>query len=405
MKRSKPAKFLSEALPAVILGETSGSSEVDQTVDEWHKHYRPKALVGRGSQNIPLLAAACGLGITFERDRDLHHEILNGWQGYVKLPWGAKEPGTRHIYGSWIAMSTLVAYAFAVRAERNELANDLSCWIRTTATILALGAGWKRDRGGHPVTICGSRSTVSVRVDRTRRQDGKPRELHFLFANPLSTLLDGFLGHGEGDNWEGDVIRACIARTGVSPWDALAPFESAILRRLVKARVPSDITEIDAPLLRDGGILSLVQGWLLSSPSPRTTFDFIKTTEGTATVCEQGINTRSTAPMYGCSWSVEGRSTNSDLNLYPWSQKNKHMDCLFVDDPSRRSEGRAGDAILDMASRTVRAQRRATRDYFDDRTLKFESGTKQLDLPGGPIIWHIEFSNSGVFLDRRDGRL
>lgn len=385
--------FLVPALPFAISGQQPQSeasrAALRRTAMNWQSLIRWPALVGdRGSQNLPLLAAAAGLGLTFEHDQVLHDRLLDAWGEYLKKPLWSKEPLSR-IYGSWILTSMLVARAFAKHAartdpQRERLWRDLQRAIRSSATILTLGTGCSRVQGrfpGHPVTLCGSRSASSAppRLD----PQGRPLELLFLKEDhPLNAILAALLRIRQPGWWEGDVSRAVAGRLGINPMAALTPQESAALTRLMRARSPDEV---------DAGALRRAVSWIQDAPRPLGGVHLIRTTEGSATCVENSINPGSTPPLYAHAWWEKSAPPRSALKAYPWGRSlpYRRVDALWIDNPGLRGQGKAGKAKVDMDRRLVTAERSATNDHFDDRTGLFKPGPKTMALPGGKVLWHV----------------
>lgn len=402
-------KFLVQALPNILRGSPGeGSVAEHRTRQTWTQLYRPETLVpAQGSQNIPLLAAAAGLALTEDDDAARHRALLETWRAYAEGPWWANEPGTRNVYGSWITTSILVAHAFAASAGHGDARRALHRLIRSTAVLLTLGSGWTRRRdvktkasGGYPVTLCGARSTVTsarpTPVGRSRRDPaGRAFQPNFLYHHPLSELLLGLLTgqmplvwtRRRRKPWECEVLEAVAERTGVHPLRALRGVERGVLRRLIQSRG------------RNEDLLNTAVSWLNEGPLPKSPFDFLRFRDGAATLNRRGINPGSTNPMYAYVWWADERP-ESWLDLYDWGRADRQVDCLWLDDPGTRGRGRLGYTYLDLERRVVRGLRIARDDYYDDRTLQYAKGLKEITLPPGRLIWHVEVGPRGAQLSR-----
>lgn len=220
-------------------------------------------------------------------------------------------------------------------------------------------------------------------------ENGRPYQPNFIFSHPLNGVLRSLVDTTPPGWWAGDVIKACKSRLGVNPLTALTPPERTLLKSLIEAKTPAAAAAAD---------LATVKSWLEEGPRPKTPFNLIKTVTGTATVCEVGVNPGSTNPMYAYVWWAKERPASSTLSFYPWAGENKQIDCLFVDDPGTREQGRLGIAAVDMANRVVRAQRKNTKDYFDDKTRKLMPGEKTVSLPDGDLLWHFRLTKDEVRL-------
>lgn len=397
-------KFLVQALPNILRGTAAADGDAERrTRRTWSRLVRPNTLVSaQGSQNIPLLAGAAGLALT-RGDHARHGALLDTWRSYAEGPWWAGEPGTRNVYGSWIFTSILAAHCFASSAGREDVALALRRLIRGTAVLLTLGAGWTRQGDhktraprGYPVTLCGARSTVTTKrptaTGRSRRDaTGRAFQPNFLYHHPLSELLTGLL---EGrmpsvwtrrrkKPWECEVLEAVAERTGVDPLRALDDDERQVLWRLIRGRGQDQ--------------LHAAVAWLNEGPLPKSPFDLLRFTGGAATLCRRGINPGSTNPMYAYVWWA-GERPESWLDTYDWAGADRRVDCLWLDDPGTRGRGRLGVAELDLERRVVRGQRVGRGDYFDDRTLRFARGWKEVALPTGELVWHVRVDGRGAVL-------
>lgn len=392
-------KYLVKALPWCISGHKAKSDEALKAREKWPASLHPQGVADlhlsrlvseSGSQNIPLLAAACGLGVTYhDGDKDLHDALLDAWGRYASLPWMGKETGCRDIYGSWIHAAVMVAYAFAVKAGREDVGHALFRILRTSAAVMALGSGLPGTNKLPAVTVCGSRSAIASRDGTGHRMadDGMPNELQTMHSS-MSTVLGrlGYLQPRPEPAWLDEIMKACRRTLGVDPY-----LSDKLPRRALR-RIVWRLSAGAATLNDD---LGLMVSWLERGPLPVVPLEIITTTEGAATVMNRSAASGSTASLYACAWHRDGRPASSSLNHYPWARRHPNMDVLFVD-PPLRGKGRAGEAEVDLDNRIVSARTRTTKAHLDDRSQEMVSGWKTMPLPAGEVLWHVRFGPKGV---------
>jgi hypothetical protein len=149
---------------------------------------------GHSSHNKPLIAGALGL-----LTAPSNHRVWSDWYDYLSKPWMTGETASRHIYGSWILGSVLVAWAMAHSRGRAAISVPARLHLRASAAWLALGAAGigTGENGRSYVTMTGARSGASEKGEDGKRYDeqGYANPIWYLEHNSLESLLDVLLGH------------------------------------------------------------------------------------------------------------------------------------------------------------------------------------------------------------------
>lgn len=368
-----------------------------QAVDErWLESWHDRAILdGRGSANIPLLAAAVGFYQTHRNnDRETWKRLID-WLGlYFELPFMAHEPGSR-TYCSWILMPLLTIGHLLRRVGGHPELVDLHArklrafWAFAAAGAAPRPAKMQRvdpqtNRWSGPytnwvgvgTTFCGARANTCWQNPQTRGrfdpQTGEPNFIQYIQSLGLDYVLAvaiGKLGITGGPErlWERQLIEAMAQKAPQIPFSGLTDEEAALLHRIVR-----NLTQ--PPRRRDAEQLAAWIGeWL-----PKVPFRILRTRRGVATVGLKSTNTGSTNYLYAVTWNAE----------------TGQLDFLGLDDPRFRSQGRAGAVEIDLEARTVGGLRSDGQAFSWPEGLRLHA--KSLALPGGPIFLDLEIKRDGV---------
>ena len=149
-------------------------------------------IVGDGSQNHPLLGAACEFWYQRTRNVVKANEVLDAWLEYSHLHFMTSETYSSFIYGQWIHGSILTVAFGAKLMGRTDVSDRLYGILKTGYSLWALGCSGDQWNGSHPgkaVAWAGSRSWITRKVDDNYYDDNgvlrEPYNVDTTFATNL----------------------------------------------------------------------------------------------------------------------------------------------------------------------------------------------------------------------------
>jgi hypothetical protein len=325
-------------LPRAIAGK-----EVDK---QYRNDWDADDIVGAGSQNHPLLAAACELWYQIHRNRPKAIQVLEAWGRYAKLPYMTGEGFSPFIYGSWINLSILSAAVGARVLGREDIRTALFDLIRIGRSLMALSTAWENWNGNHPGRSClwaGMRGWITVRDryggDYYNKKGvlNRPDNLDSCWA---TNFMSRMMGWGKAEGWIADVINALEGQVEPPLFDFLAG-EREALEVLAAARTPLD----------SGGVSSLE--WAVdflnrATSKPMIRCRVIRTTDWVAFVCLDATNWGSTPPLYARLWFATRRPSGRRWDaLQPhWNTDTKFA--WMAPGPSVRQWGARGRGAVEV---------------------------------------------------------
>jgi hypothetical protein len=267
-----------------------------------------------GSSNIPLLAAAAGL---LTAEGPLLNKLFHWWHEYFdrsRTRFMEKEPFSR-IYWSWMVVPVATVYSWAAANEKPGLANKAQSWLGAYWSYCALCAGWgpqamehgytsDNRRFGLAIAMCGARSFSRSKVGRSRT--GPPHHLEGNMMDSRFARAISWPANLRDKGWAWQAFRGLERRFNLDPYGLRAE-HAQLLRDHVKHGNQQQ------------AIVPLIEEHL-----PLTSFRFLRTRQGVASLMLHGINAN-TAPLYGATWRAD----------------NGHTGWLHVD-PGNRSDIRMG---------------------------------------------------------------
>jgi hypothetical protein len=305
---------------------------------------------------------------------DLMEEFeMNSHKPTLDGEWG------RFVYTSWILHGYEHGALHAQRIGERDLAERIIGKIRKVLAFMCAGSsGIQENRhapGVHP-TICGGRSALN----------GKPRNdisrpIDQLDWNYLSLRLGNYLQVPISTRvpYVRDSERDIRGFFGTSTRD----FISANERRNLLKVATGDMDGFDT-----------VKAMMSEGQLPLESVRVRRTTKGVLSMIEDGIKPGSTPCMYAHAWWFNGAPRWKYWDGFGWKPRN--VLALAVDNWTVRSQGRDGIAELDIDAGVIRAQRKSSHDYFDERDQQFPAGWKEMPIPDGDVLLDLR-------IDKRHG--
>jgi len=361
--------------------------------DPYPVRYDGQNIVGNkpaGSQNYGPMAGANAL-VHWENkgNRGKVNEILDAWEGYARLDYLTTEWACCNIYIAFISMGVTTAADMAAKVGRKDLAEALWKHTRTGAVLSALSAGWKSNPGpggfgGHPVTMCGSRS-FSGRI---------------MYELSCDTFACSALAYYTGM----DPVPATSMEKAQQQyfkiqniWGATSEVRAVLKRMILNQYTDTDL-ELCIAMLRDG-------------PGFAADAAIIRTSNMVAWCNLSSVNTGSTSYIPAKAWYA-GTAPKSR-----WGIPLNHGVCT-VDYPRRAWGGRVVGEFVDGGYRaqrvTVHSKRRPPKDsvwryqpnsWFDETKPEGQNnrpGWSSLALTGD-LRLDLRVGRSGVQLVYPDG--
>jgi len=361
--------------------------------DPYPVRYDGENIVGHskgGSQNYGPMAGANAL-VHWENkgNRGKVNEILDAWGEYAKLDYLTTEWACCNIYIAFISMGVMTAADMAAKVGRKDLAESLWKHTRTGAVLSALSAGWKpnpgpKGFGGHPVTMCGSRS-FSGRI---------------MYELSCDTFACSALAYYTGM----DPVPATSMEKAQQQYFKIQNIWGATseARAVLKRVILNQYSEAD---------LDLCIAWLNDGPGFAADAAIIRTTNMVAWCNLSSVNTGSTSYIPAKAWYA-GTAPESR-----WGIPKNHGVCT-VDYPRRAWGGRVVGELVDGGYRaqrvTVHPKRRPPKDsvwryqpnsWFDETKPEGENnrpGWSSLAFAGDPRL-DLRVGRAGVQLVYPDG--
>jgi hypothetical protein len=312
-----------KALVDAILGK-----EIDKKYrDGWDDD-----IVGDGSQNHPLLGAACEFWYQRTRNLPKMTAVLDAWLRYSRLHYMTGETYSSFIYGLWIH-GAILTVAFGARlVGRHDVADALYGIMRTGYSLWALGCSGDDWGGSHPgkaVAWAGSRSWITKKDDDGNYydRDGVLLEPYNVDTTFATNFLAAALGWAAPKKWLGDLVAAMATVDPAEPW-GLSETDKGTLRLVALAQEP--LEQLDA--------FDRVVGWLeAADPLPAIPCRVVKTRQWVGFFALFSIHPFSTSFLYARIWFKDGRPVGIWWdNLWPGIDRRAGW---FNVDPSVRKAG------------------------------------------------------------------
>jgi hypothetical protein len=388
-----------QQLPRAIAGKE---------IDKKYRDGYDDDIVGDGSQNHPLLAAACDFWYWYHRNEPKAMAVLECWRRYSYLHYMTSETYSSFIYGYWIKCSILTVAFGAMLMGRTDVSDRLYGLVRIGYALWAFGCSGDDWNGGHPgkaVAWAGSRSWITNRGDSDNYYDDdgvllQPYSVDTTFA---TNVLAAALGWAAPAKWLGDLVGAMKTVDSREPW-GLTETEKGILRAVGEAT--SDNLPREA--------FDTLVGWLDGAVVlPAVPCRIVKTREWTAFVATKSIHPGSTSFLYGRFWIPAGRQTWGIWWNDIWPAIDKRAGWLNFC-PSVRKAGVHGsvDVVDDGSAYEFSGEREQGKTYDDKRIppdtyyLERAGGHRNPEayLPGPRVVrigysakaYDLEFGPAGV---------
>lgn len=347
------------------------------------------------SANHCTLAAVIELCLAFHAgNMQRVHRILDAWFLYfTDFPLQTVEPESGFIYGRWIREPQLVVLAIAEAVNRQDVVQAATRSLTTSYILAALSASrvnvgprWT----GPLVTAHHTRSAISI---KDGRPEGKRRDENGI-AKPIFMLDDG--PHNE---------ELGMALGLTEPGAELAATAAAVKSKLdldlfwfLSETMHSDLDELrtaDGALTPDeAAAFNRVVAWLEEFAHwPSSSWMIGRSAEGVWSVVEDSVNPGSTDTINYKAFFNDRVPAIPETRYFrelPWSIDNRVL-AAWAGDCSRRSQGRDGVTEMDLTHRTVRCQRKSTKDHYDQMTNEFKPGWRETILPGGEWSYVIRY--------------
>jgi hypothetical protein len=289
-------------------------------------------IVGDGSQNHPLLGAACEFWYQRTRNLPKMNAVLDAWLRYSRLHYMTGETFSSFIYGLWIH-GAILTVAFGARlVGRHDVADRLYAILKTGYSLWALGCSGDDWAGSHPgkaVAWAGSRSWITKKVDDSYYdQDGVLLEPYNVDTTFATNFLAAALGWAAPKKWLGDLVAAMAGVDSAEPW-GLSETDKGTLRQVALAQEP----------MQQRDAFDRVIGWLeAADPLPAIPCRIVKTREWTGFFALFSIHPFSTSFLYARIWILAGRQTWGIWWNSIWPHIDKRAGWFNVD-PSVRKAG------------------------------------------------------------------
>jgi hypothetical protein len=268
-------------------------------------------IVGDGSQNHPLLGAACEFWYRYHHGPPAKmHEVLDAWLTYSRLHYMTGETFSSFIYGLWIH-GAILTVAFGARLiGRVDVAGRLYGILGTAYSLWALGCSGDDWTGSHPgkaVAWAGSRSWITPDDGGYYDESGVLKEPYNIDTTFATNFLAAALGWRAPGKWLADLVGAMYSVDPQEPW-GLSETDKGTLRLVALSQGPMNTNSSRSSVVSSTDAFDRVIEWLeAADPLPAIPCRIVKTAEWVGFFALFSIHPFSTSFKYASLWFRSGR--------------------------------------------------------------------------------------------------
>jgi hypothetical protein len=395
-----------------------------KSIDSKYRDGWDNDIVGNGSQNHPLLGAACEFWYQKTRNEPKMNTVLNAWKNYALLHYMTSETYSSFIYGKWIHGAILTVAFGAKLVGRQDVSDALYAHLKIGYALWALGCSgddWAGSNPGKAVVGAGSRAWISPHNGSYYDDNGVLVEPYNIDTTFATNFLAAIFGWAQPKGWFGDLVASMKTVDPGKPWGLSA--DDKIVLNQVALSTPDSFNK---PAFDD-----LITRLKNSPVRPAIPCRIIKTDSWVGFVALKSIHPGSTSFKYGSFWFWNGRP---DKLLWKklWPNVDNRAGWLNFD-PSVRKAGVHGSVEVtnDGSNYTFSGDREQAKTYsstewsldddaepaatippdtYYDELLgghrdpaSYREGPRTLSLPYKKLVYDVEFGPDGVTVHYPEG--